>query len=823
MDSPKKKSGKYRCNARPSVSDVSELHAERAQLARRNAFHSSLSSVFREKENSIEFVPLLQRISEEIITLLSANTSYISVVHESKDFMEVVATPPGSSISKGFQHQMGDGIAGTAWKTGEMQVVSDYPKYNKKISKYKSIQQVCAIPIKVGGEVVAVIGIVYMFKNDKFLERIEEFEEFAKQVTILIENAKLIESARTELVRTEALYKLSDALIGSNDVKAVFDIACKAVINACETKFVQIYHMPDEQLDGISRTEAVSGNDLLQHSVTDFELISLEFEKTPKLDPVDDPQCIQNCIETGKPFLVSRSSSGSSASNQFDSAKSRHEIRSSIYMPLVHEELVWGVLVAHRDMSKPDFNDSDINMVGAISTQTTVAVHRHRLQSRIQHQAYHDSLTELPNRLNLEQSLTQAVERADISKERIAVLFIDLDGFKSVNDIFGHAVGDDLLKSVSVRLQKIIGNKGLLARMGGDEFAVLLQNVVSPESVMDTSEKIINMLSAEHDVEKATVNVGASIGISLFPDDSTSAADLLQNADIAMYQAKGKGKNCAQYFSVEMATRFRERVEIEQELANAVVNGELRLVYQPKVNVSNQRVYGVEALLRWNHQLRGEISPVDFIPIAEESGLILPIGEWVLEEACRQTVEWQKAGLENLSMAVNVSVQQFNTGNFVDTVKQALSNAGLDANCLSLEITESCLMVDVDRTVEKLQELKTLGVSVAIDDFGTGFSSLRYLQDLPLDYLKIDRSFISMLDELDPQKSLVNTIIGMAESFDLETVAEGVETVEQLEKVTALGCDCIQGFLFSKPVEREAIPATVSFIDGQLIPEKLAA
>jgi len=290
-----------------------------------------------------------------------------------------------------------------------------------------------------------------------------------------------------------------------------------------------------------------------------------------------------------------------------------------------------------------------------------------------------------------------------------------------------------------------------------------------------------------------------------------------------MYQAKGKGKNCARYFDIKMAQRFKDRVKIEKELGSAIDNHELELVYQPKVSYTNKSVSGVEALLRWNHPSRGYISPVEFIPIAEESGLIIPIGDWVLQEACKQLVQWQEVGLNRLSVAVNVSLQQFSTDRFVEVVQQALNSADMDANFLEIELTESVVLVEVERTVAKLLKLKEMGISISIDDFGTGFSSLRYLQDLPLDHLKIDRSFIIKLDEIDPDLSLVNTIIRMAESFGLDTVAEGVETAEQLHKVVGLGCDCIQGFYFSAPVKPEVLLDTINTIETSLFPGQLAA
>jgi len=793
------------------------LHKDRELLARRNAFHSSLSSLASEKETRKQYIPLLQRISEEILALLGADSSYISVVHESKDYLQTVAAAGDSPTSIGYRHLTGEGIAGRAWKEGTIQVVDDYYKYDNKISGFENIKQVCALPIKVDGDVVVVIGIVYLSVNEKLLERAGELEEFAQQVTIVIENAKLIESARADLARTEALYKLSGALYESYDTQTVLDMACEVVVDVCDAELVQICrksHDSKLSVDAEKYATDCTPDKKNHRCISNFDATGAF--KT---------YLTHKCFASQAPVTCSRNNTNSDATEASSILKAReqHDIGSIICVPLVNDGRVWGALLAYRNYSKPDFTDTDSNLLSAIGSQASVAVHKQKLLSKVEHQAYHDSLTELPNRLKFEQSLSKAVDRAKNAHQRLAVLFIDLDGFKVVNDVFGHSIGDELLRSVADRLRSIFDSSDLLCRMGGDEFAVLLQDVQSLVEVIEIAERTIVQLAPQYVVEGVTVSVGASIGISLFPDDSGSAANLLKNADIAMYQAKDKGKNCARYFDIKMARKFKERVETEKELGDAIANHELELVYQPKVSYTNKSVTGVEALLRWNHPTRGYISPIEFIPIAEESGLIIPIGDWVLQEACKQLVEWHKVGHDKLSVAVNVSLQQFSTDRFVEVVQQALQSTGMDANFLDIELTESVVLVEVERTVAKLLTLKDMGVSVSLDDFGTGFSSLRYLQDLPLDHLKIDRSFIEKLDVTDPDLSLVNTIIRMAESFGLDTVAEGVESAEQLRKVVGLGCDCIQGYYFSPPVKPEILLDTINTIEAGLFPGQLAA
>ncbi|MDB4222545.1 EAL domain-containing protein [Granulosicoccus sp.] len=788
------------------------LEREREQIARRLEIQSCLSGLVKEMEHISEYVPLLQRIAEVIIVLLGADTTYLTVVDESNEFMEVVAVA-GSNLSRiGFKLKRGEGIGGMAWERGEIQAVSDYPKYMNKINGFDDFKQVCVIPIKVHGEVIGVIGVVYETYSDMFMERVIEFEEFAQQITIIVENAKLIESVRIESSRNQVLYKLSNALFVCKDIETVLEYACDIVIDHCDTKLTQLFQINS---NGNIHLSAM-GSTCKNHSIDSIMQPTQGSSANGTLNDLFASELIQQCLETKRFLSISRLSANTDTHQAMYSARQRHEIGASVCIPLVYDGTVWGAFVAHRDKSKPDFSDADINLFGAIANQASVAFNRQKLLSEIEYQAYHDALTGLSNRLQFEERLNIAVGKAKEEDFNVAVLFIDLDGFKIVNDNYGHAAGDALLKELSNRLIQVFHSGDVVARMGGDEFAVVLTHIETLEEVKTISVHAINVLSAEYCVDGVIVNIGASIGISIFPDDSDSAGSLLKHADFAMYQSKSIGKGCAQYYDNSMACRHQARINNEAELANAIENNELRLVFQPKVSVSSQRVLGVEALLRWESQTRGNIPPSEFIPIAEESGLIIPIGDWVLKEACKQLALWHQLGLNDLCVSVNVSAAQFSTGNYVDFVEQVLQSVKLDARYLDLEVTESVMMVDVKQSVEKLLELRALGISVSIDDFGTGFSSLRYLEDLPLDNLKIDKSFIDRLDDSNPQLSLTSTIIGIAEAFSLGTVAEGVETEEQLHKVLALGCDCIQGYYFSKPVEADDLPETIFFIERKL-------
>ena len=428
------------------------------------------------------------------------------------------------------------------------------------------------------------------------------------------------------------------------------------------------------------------------------------------------------------------------------------------------------------------------------------------------HLIYYDSLTGLPNRRRFAERLTVALERAIQTNECGAILHIDLDRFKRINDTLGHSVGDKLLQVVAVRLELRIRDRDALgkfqdadvrsslSRLGGDEYTIMIPGMKRPENAAQVARRILAAMEEPFQVDGNELFVTPSIGISVFPDDGDNIDTLLKHADIAMYHAKQHGRNGFEFYSREMNSRSLERLNLENSLRNALENNELQLYYQPKLDVMSGRIVGAEALLRWEHPELGMVSPVDFIPLAEESGLIVPIGTWVLEEACKQAMAWQAAGHGSLKMAVNVSIRQFNEPALIKTVEAALEDSGLQPCNLTLELTENMLMDGAESNIERLHKLKELGVNLSIDDFGTGYSSLSYLQRFTLDELKIDMSFIKQIQTETDKAPIVDAVIAMAHNLSLDIVAEGVETGLQLEYLRQRGCGVYQGFLFSKPV-----------------------
>ena len=425
---------------------------------------------------------------------------------------------------------------------------------------------------------------------------------------------------------------------------------------------------------------------------------------------------------------------------------------------------------------------------------------RKEREERVHHLAHHDALTDLPNRQLLRDRIAQALALAERSRSRIAVMFLDLDRFKTVNDSLGHGVGDELLKEVSRRLRSCMRASDTVSRLGGDEFVILMPNVADAEHVAVTARKILNTVARPYNISGHELVSTPSIGISVYPADGTDVDTLLRNADAAMYHAKGTGRNNYQFFTQDMNARALERLSLEHSLRRALERDELRLHFQPQYSLADGCMVGMEALLRWEHPEQGLVLPGQFIEFAEESGLILPIGEWVLKEACRQNRAWQDAGLPRLPVSVNISALQFRQPDFVDTVERALAGASLEARCLQLEVTESVIMYEPERVTAALQRLKDMGLELAIDDFGTGYSSLSYLKLLPIDRLKIDRSFVRDVPADTDDEAIIAAIIALTRKLGLRTIAEGVETREQLEFLREQGCDEVQGFLLSRPL-----------------------
>ncbi len=503
----------------------------------------------------------------------------------------------------------------------------------------------------------------------------------------------------------------------------------------------------------------------------------------------------------------------------------QHKLAACFAIPIfsINREIL-GALVTYADRpSSP--TSTDLAHFESCAALTAIAIEHQHLCDKLAFQATHDPLTGLPNRALLEDRLQQSIATAERAKEQLGVFFIDIDGFKLINETLGHATGDLLLREIAIRMRDRVRKVDTLVRMGGDEFTLVTGGLKTRRGASEVAAKLMDTLKSPFEIAGHTLQVTASIGVSLFPEDGTDSATLQRNADFAMYRAKGAGRNRCQFFDPVINENARERIILETQLRSAIDNDELELHYQPRVDRHGQ-IVGVEALVRWRHPTLGLVPPVRFIPLAEESGMIVPLGAWVLNQACLQCKQWQRDGHTPIRMGVNVSALQFAQADFTTHVIAALAAANLDPALLELEVTESLLMRDMNDTAAKLHEVRALGVGIAIDDFGTGYSSLSYLQRLPIDTLKIDRSFVQEVKNMPAtgELAIVRAIASLAKTLNMRVIAEGIETPVQRDFLLSIGCDGLQGYLFSPPKPAREIERLLSAPPFQMTePQKASA
>lgn len=773
-----------------------DLSKERKIYAEKTRAMDALNTVTVELINRLDLRSLLRHVAENTGNITAADYSYVAMVHESGDYLETIAASHDPDRLSDFKHRPGEGIGGETWRTGKSIVTTDYQRFEKRLPGLTDARQACAVPIKIDGQVVGVIGVMYVSYEVRADAQIELLEKFARLVSVAIENTTLHENTKTELTSTQAISDLGRSMYGTTDRKELLNKVCITLVDAFNATKAHVYqYQKDQLLKPLVAWEKREGK-IVQAMQADSRIASNSIAAW--------------CIKNKEPAFLPRGIDDDRESAEVHKLRKELKLGSTICVPLIHNEQCWGTLYAHRKLEQADFTDYELKMFSIIANQTSIALHRQSLLETIQYHAYYDSLTGLANRFTFETNLDELIQSDSKSRKTIAILFIDLDGFKNINDNLGHRIGDELLKKVANRLSTLIKSSGTLARLSGDEFAVILPDTTK-SAAQTMSDRLIKSLDQTFVIEKINANVSASIGLSYYPDHASEPGELIKNADLAMYSAKADGKGKTAIYSPIFAERYAMRLQLEQDINDAIAEQQFELFYQPKINCATGTVDGVEALIRWTHPTRGIISPVEFIPVAEESGLIGKIGNWVIDEACRQGKIFHQAKID-INVAVNISAQQFSRDNFVALVLKLLEKHNFPPEKLELEVTESVVMKDIAVVVDRLEKLRREGIKIAIDDFGTGYSSLQYLKDLPLDVLKIDKAFIEKLDGTEESTLLIKAIVQMAESFGLSTVAEGVETMEQSYRVRQMGCDFIQGYYFSKPVPAHNLVDTIQDI-----------
>lgn len=783
------------------LSEVQKLEQKYARkaydLQHREGEIMTLDSVLTSLLDCEDTITLLTQLANILVERTSADGAYMAVLHESGDFMECVAGS-GDRVEEFLDHKFhkGRGIVGYVWELGHAEFLDDINVRNP-VHKYPAGTQVFAQPMYVKDKAVATLMVISDPESLDLAPDREQLERICSLASIALTNTQQLESTNRNLNRSRSLAAFSEALNQCDETISSYDTVCEMALDALDAKRCTVWLLND--CDRLNPT--------FSWAQSDTGIVRIPKEER-KLIPRALPDWT---VENDQIGLLKRLEEDTRESTEVLAQSKKLNLGSTCCAPLKAQGRVIGAMSVTRDQSQRDFDDDDINVLETIVNQLSTVIERTTLSKELQHQAFHDALTQLPNRHSFEQVLESNIADVSSTNSTFSILFIDLDGFKDVNDSLGHAAGDKLLKDTSERFNSCLGEHDVLARMGGDEFAAVTHGDGNA-----LAAALLESLNEAYVLDTELVNVGGSIGISRYPEHGDTVDSLLRSADVAMYQAKRSGKGCVFNFDESLASESRERLALEQDLASAIENQEFYLLYQPQVRCSDSKVVGLEALIRWDHPQRGVVSPNDFIPIAEANGMIKEIGAWVMDEAIRQLAEWHRGTTNELRVCINVAACQFELDSFCDQVLDSLMFHDAPAHLLELEVTESAVMHDISGVVARLETLRAAGIRIAIDDFGTGYSSLSYLQDLPLDVLKIDRTFINRLTSSVDESSLVNTILLLASGLGLETIAEGVEILEQRDQIASLGCDIIQGFLYSKPVPACEIPAAIAKIESRL-------
>jgi diguanylate cyclase (GGDEF)-like protein len=709
----------------------------------------------------------------------------------------VATYPDATSPSIDPSHPGGRSLVGLACRSGEPQICNDYLKDPRTLGRRLLLKRgyklgaAAVYPLRVEDRIVGAFGVQHADKEVFSVEMTALLQRLVDNMSFALGNFQHLDAQRVaerrvhlNAMRNEGLARLGQFALDAQDLDAVFEEAVRMLRLGCDVAAV---------------VERVGPYEFLMRAATG-EGAEAAVGRAASVYPDSKWPA---AIERGATLVSDRAHYQSRSSDRPWSFW-RRRMGSGVYVPLHGERDPYGVLCMNS-LRDDAFDEDDMRFAEAVASVLSGAVRRLQTQARLAYMAEFDALTGLPNRNLLQDRLAQTVAQVHRRGEQGAVLFIDLDRFKLINDTLGHHLGDALIAQVGERLKHCVRSGDTVGRVSGDEFGVVLSELSRPDDAAIVAQKILDALALPFDLEGNEAYVTASIGISVFPADGEEAEVLLKNADLAMYRSKEMTRNAYCFFTAEMNRRSVAKLQLYTDLRRAIERREFVLHYQPKVELSEGRLLGVEALLRWNHPQRGMVTPEEFVPALEDSGLILPVGEWVLQEACAQLRRWQAQGLATVPVAVNLSAKQFLRPDLDALVHRVLADEAVAPELIELEITESCLMSDPEEAVRLLLGLRAAGLMVSVDDFGTGYSSLSYLTRLPLTALKIDHSFVRDAATSREAASIVRAVIDMAHNLEFTVIAEGVETDDQVAFLRRYGCDLGQGFLFGRPMPADAL------------------
>lgn len=774
----------------PSIDGHAPVHAD---------YFTQLNELMAQMLSYQSLDPLLQRIAEIVVEQADANATLILLTDEVEEHLVVVASAgPDAGSHIGVTRECGAGFAGLCWSTKQVQYLADSDSLEITRGFWPSAHQLLAVPLMMREEVIGVAVLSADPCVDSFLESSGLLKHLAGLAAIAIASAREGQRQALEITRMRALREIAGFTQNFDDQRDLIPLVTKTLMNAMDISRACFFYVDS----GVEKTDVWVKED--------GEIVALETQVGGNMlyEEINGW-----CYRHNEPAYLPRYHNDKRETSEVRRLRVVYNVGATFSVPVTSNNNVVGVVSISRELSARELNENERHMFFSICGQLSTAIYNKALLDDVRFRANHDCLTQLPNRYNFEKQLESTLEAGDDTALG-AVLFLDLDGFKAVNDSLGHHVGDELLALVAGRFNACIGDNDLIARMGGDEFSVILHDLKNRESALDVASLLVEAVSEKILVNGADVQIGVSIGLSYFPVDGTDAETLVRNADEAMYRSKANGRGATLCFDQSMADESRQRIKLEGEIKTALECDQFLLYFQPQVCATTQRVIGAEALARWNHPTDGLVTPNVFIPVAEDAGLMNAFGCWVLHAAVDHLIKWQDTTLCDTRLSVNVAASQFLLEDFGEKVLQLLSDRGLPPSALEIEVTESLMMTDTKLAVSTLEKLRAAGVRVAVDDFGTGYSSLSYLKDLPLDVLKIDRSFVWDLTRDNAENSVVKTIMILAQSLGLETVAEGVETDEQLGVVRQLGCTSIQGYYYAQPVPADELEQTIKRIES---------